>query len=207
MDLVFRESVTVVGRRRGWNAVPMRWRAAAAAVVVASSPIACDSDDAARSRPSTTSTTDLRSRVRADLGALHRSTIREVPGLVALFYHHPEGWAVEDTSFDAGATWCRHAWYRWDVVETSAPDAFTIRYTPTSENPSCAPLGAPLVLDVRERTRRDGADVLVGEYRAGLLHNERTVCPGTLAEWRDVCGESSGLGPPTPVPARTLAPP
>jgi hypothetical protein len=145
-------------------------------------------------------TTTLVATVRDDLGALHQSRIQEVPSLIALFYHHPDGWAVEDTSLDNGATWCRHAWYQWELRDVAAPDDFTIRYTPAVESPDCAPIGQPLVLDVGARSRRDGLVVLTGEYLGVGLHAERTVCPGTLDDFEDVCGQSSGLGAPTERP-------
>jgi hypothetical protein len=90
---------------------------------------ACGANDDRASRATTTvaRTTTSRSveaQVRAQLRSLHRSTIAEVPRLVALFYHHPDGWAVEDTSLDDGATWCRHAWYRWDVTAVNAIDDY-----------------------------------------------------------------------------------
>jgi hypothetical protein len=168
---------------------------------------ACGGPDDATTRATTiaptTTTTTVRSvedEVRAQLGALHRSTIREVPGLVALFYHHPSGWAVEDTSLDDGETWCRHAWYRWNITEANAADDFTISYTPTTENPDCVPIGEPLVLHVSSRTQRDGLVQLTGDYQSGELHATRTICPGTIDDFEDVCGLRSGLDPPTGQP-------
>jgi hypothetical protein len=156
-------------------------------------------------RPSsTTATQDLREQISSELGTLHRSTIAEVPGLRALFYHHPDGWAVEDTSLDNGATWCRHAWYTWNVTDAVAPDDFTVTYTPTFENPDCVPLGQPLTLHVLSReVNDDGAVVLTGEYQPGGLHVERTICSGTIDDYEDVCGLGSELGEPTPEPPPT----
>jgi hypothetical protein len=183
--------------------VAARRRALAVTLALAALVGSCGDDDdggATRSASSTTAAEDVAHAVRRDLGALHRSTIREVPGLVALFYHDPDGWAVEDTSFDEGATWCRHAWYRWELTDVVADDDFTVRYSPTAENPACAPLGEALVLHVTSRRTRDGRSVLTGEYVNAGLHAERTVCPGTIDDFADVCGESSGLGAPTEGP-------
>jgi hypothetical protein len=158
-------------------------------------------DDAANPVDARTSTTrSVAQRVRDDFGVLHRSTIAEVPDLVALFYHHPDGWAVEDTSLDRGATWYRHAWYGWEFDDVVAPDDFTVRYVPTVENPDCVPIGQPLVLHVTGRAERNGGLELSGEYQPGSLHTVRTVCPGTIDDWQSVCGASSGLGAPTAQP-------
>jgi hypothetical protein len=148
----------------------------------------------------TTTTRSVEAQVRAQLGSLHRSTIAEVPRLVALFYHHPDGWAVEDTSLDDGATWCRHAWYRWDVTAANATDDFKVSYAPTTENPDCVPVGQPLVLHITARREVAGQVQLTGEYQPGALHATRTICPGTIDDFDDVCGLRSGLGPPTARP-------
>ena len=182
----------------------MRARGIVAIVFVCTALGACGgSDEVASPTTSSSRTTTTRSveaQVRAQLGALHRSTIAEVPRLVALFYHHPDGWAVEDTSLDGGATWCRHAWYRWDITTANAVDDFTITYAPTTENPDCVPIGEPLVLHVSARAERDGEAQLTGTYQPGGLHATRTVCEGTIDDFDDVCGLYSGLGRPTAEP-------
>jgi hypothetical protein len=146
---------------------------------------------------STSTTISAADRVRVDLGTLHRSRIREIPRLIALFYHSPGGWAVEDTTFDDGATWCRHAWYRYTVERVKGPRDFVVVYHPTKENPKCVPLGVDLRLHVTKRATEDGRTVFAGEYTGQKLHVERTVCECSLDDHDDVCGESSGLGAPT----------
>lgn len=138
--------------------------------------------------------------MRADLGSLHQSRITEVPNLLALFYHHPDGWAVEDTSLDAGETWCRHAYYSWELEEVVALDDFIVRYTPANEPADCTPLGISLVLHVTGREMIDGRLTLTGEYVGTGLHATRTVCLGSIDDFAEVCGESSNLGEPTEQP-------
>ncbi len=163
---------------------------------------ACDgSDDSVEKQELTTTTAALSTQLQTDLGSLHRSQIREIPDLVALFYHHPDGWAVEDVSLDRGATWCRHAWYRWEVIDAVARDNFSVDYQLSSENPACLPSGDGLVMHVTDRSTDSGLKVLAGEYTGLNLNFERTVCPGTIDDWADVCGESSDLGVPTPEPS------
>jgi hypothetical protein len=146
----------------------------------------------------TTTTVDVATRVEESFGALHRSTIAEIPGLIALFYHDPGGWAVEDVSLDNGATWCRHAWYTWQITDVVSEQDYRVNYTTTAED--CAPLG-PLVLHVTGRSEGPDGVVLTGEYTTPAnLHVERTVCEGTIEDWDDVCGLSSGLGEPTAKP-------
>jgi hypothetical protein len=177
-------------------------------VVVVTLLLAACGDDHSRSATTETTAdatgtdaTSLTDQIEARFGALHRSAIEGLPNLVPLFYHHPDGWAVEDVSVDSGATWCRHAWYQWEVVEATSLDEFTVEYTPTYENPDCAPLGRPLVFDVaRTGTDEAGRTTFGGEYTGIGWQVERTVCEGTIDDYADVCGVSSGLGMPTAEP-------
>lgn len=148
----------------------------------------------AAARPTTAA--ELADRLRFEIGELHLSRINEIPDLRAVFYHDPDGWAVEDTSLDAGVTWCRHASYTWEIADVVAEDDFVVRYTPSAENPDCYPLGQPLVLHVTGRRQRDGREVLTGEYTAGL-HVERTVCREGISAWPEVCGQRLPLPAPT----------
>jgi hypothetical protein len=163
-------------------------------------PAAAPASSTSQSVAVTTTTAPLVDQVRANLGTLHRSTIRELPDLIALFYHHPDGWAVEDTSLDNGTSWCRHAWYHYQIEDVKSANDFVVRYAPTKENETCVPLGRPLVMHVTGTAASDQGAQLVGEYAPGPLHVTRTICAGSLDDYADVCGESSGLGPPTETP-------
>jgi hypothetical protein len=138
--------------------------------------------------------------ILASYGVLQRSRIQGAPYFVPVFYQDPNGWAVEDISFDSGAHFCRHAWYRWQITSASAVDKFTVAYTPTAENPDCEPLHRTLVFDVTATGDRDGARTFSGTYRDPAWTVERTVCPGTISDWRTICGFTPNLGPPTPHP-------
>ncbi|MBA2325976.1 MAG: hypothetical protein H0V95_04940 [Actinobacteria bacterium] len=145
-----------------------------------------------------TTTVALAEQLRVELGELHLSRIAEIPDLRAIFHHGRDGTAVEDTSLDAGATWCRRATYTWAIEDAAAEDDFVIRYTLVEESPDCAATGTPFVLHVTGREQRAGADVLTGEYTTPAgLHVERTVCEETISDWPDVCGEQPTLPAPT----------
>jgi hypothetical protein len=165
-----------------------------------------DDDDSPATDPRSADTEDtatpaLDEQIETRFGALHRSAVEGLPDLVPLFYHHPDGWAVEDVSVDGGRSWCRHAWYRWEVVEATSLDDFTVEYTPTYENPDCAPLGRSLVFDVsRAGTDDEGRATFGGEYIGIGWQVERTVCEGTIDDYAEVCGVSSALGAPTAEP-------
>ena len=173
------------------------------AAVVGAIAAACggSSDGSSGERGSEPSTTaPLEDELRDGLGEFHLSRISEIPDLRAVFHHNPDGWAVEDTSLDAGATWCRHAYYRWEITEATSEDEFVVTYTTTYENPDCYPLNQPLVLQVTAREQRGDVTVLQGVYTNAGLHVERTVCDESIADWPDVCGEELPLPEPTEDP-------
>ena len=144
-----------------------------------------------------TTTVDQAEELRLGIGELHLSQIAEIPDLRAIFHHDHDGTAVEDTSLDAGATWCRRATYTWAIEDVVADDDFVVRYTLVTENPDCSPTGTPFVLHVTGREQRDGQTVLTGEYTTPAgLHVERTVCDDMLADWPEVCGLEVSLPPP-----------
>jgi hypothetical protein len=154
------------------------------------------SDGAAASRPTTT--VPLPEQLGRDLGELHLSRIAEIPDLRAIFHHDPDGTAVEDSSLDAGATWCRRATYTWAIEDAVTEADFVVRYTLVTESPDCYPLGQPFVLHVTGRDQRGGRTVLTGEYTTPAgLHVERTVCEETIAEWPAVCGYEPALPAPS----------
>jgi hypothetical protein len=147
----------------------------------------CDGDEDGADRATTT--TDLADRIANELGELHLSRISEIPDLRAVFYHGSDGTAVEDTSLDAGTTWCRRASYTWAIEDAVADDDFVVRYTVVEESPDCAPTGTPFVLHVTGRGESDGQTVFTGEYTTPAgLHVERTVCEETVDDWPGVCG-------------------
>lgn len=155
------------------------------------------SDEGSDAAGGPTTTVALAEQLRSEIGELHLSRIAEIPDLRAIFHHDSDGTAVEDTSLDAGATWCRRASYTWAIEEVVAEDDFVVRYTLVEESPDCAPTGTPFVLHVTGREQRDGADVLTGEYTTPAgLHVERTVCEETISDWPDVCGVEVALPPP-----------
>ncbi|MGQ0805159.1 MAG: hypothetical protein ACT4PI_15020 [Actinomycetota bacterium] len=142
-------------------------------------------------------TADLAAQLALEIGEFHLSRISEIPDLRAIFHHDTDGTAVEDTSLDAGATWCRRATYTWTIEDAVADDDFVVRYTLVTENPDCSPTGTPFVLHVTGREQRDGQTVLTGEYTTPAgLHVERTVCEETISDWPDVCGLEVTLPPP-----------
>lgn len=145
-----------------------------------------------------TTTVDLADRLGLELGEFHLSRITEIPDLRAIFHHDRDGTAVEDTSLDAGATWCRRATYTWAIEDAVADDDFVVRYTLVTENPDCSPTGTPFVLHVTGREQRDGQAVLTGEYTTPAgLSVERTVCEETISDWPAVCGYEPTLPPPS----------
>ena len=194
--------------------VTFGWRIGAVGLLVLGVIAGCGSGDddtegVAASAPTTTAapapttTIDLLSQIESDFAGLHLGLLEEFPGLRAVFYHDPAGWATEDLSTDEGATWCHHAWYEWAVTEATAPDQFTVTYTPTVED--CAPGNQPLVLHVTGREVRNGQTVFTGEYEAPAGSTvertvERTVCTEAIEDWPSVCAIELPLDAPAEAP-------